>query len=226
MIRIVSQLNIEHILELRNGHAHRGLSVMIMICGGFQYVGECRAISRVASPRWQWESQAWAETPVRNEEMDRSKVELYAAGGAELVKAYWGLNSAQLHAKQPDGSWTLHQNAIHMLDSDLIGSDRMKRIACMDNPLLCGYDETAFSLLPGSDQLNAFAACELFQKNRAMTATILRALPDSTFQRTGIHTESGKVSLAEMVGKYIDHLRHHLIFIAKKRAKLDGRVSE
>ncbi len=150
--------------------------------------------------------------------MDRSKIELYANGGAELVKAYWGMNIAELNAKQPDGSWTLHQIAIHMLDSDLIGSDRMKRIACMDNPLLCGYDETAFSNLPGSDQLNAFAACDMFQKNRAMTATLLRALPDVAFQRTGIHTESGKVSLAEMVEKYIHHLEHHLVFIAKKRA--------
>jgi len=149
--------------------------------------------------------------------MDRSKIERYAAGGAELVTAYSGLNFAELNAKQPDGSWTLHQIAIHMLDSDLIGSDRMKRIACMDNPLLCGYDETAFSNLPGSDQLNAFAACDLFQKNRDMTATILRALPDSTFQRTGIHTESGKVSLADMLEKYIHHLEHHLAFIAKKR---------
>ena len=150
--------------------------------------------------------------------MDRSKIELYAAGGEELVQAYWGLSVEALHAKQPDGSWTLHQIAIHMLDSDLIGSDRMKRIACMDNPLLCGYDETAFSNLPGSDQLNAFAACDLFQKNRAMTAIILNALPDSAFQRTGIHTESGKVSLAEMLEKYIHHLEHHLAFIAKKRA--------
>ena len=153
--------------------------------------------------------------------MDRSKIELYAAGGAELVKAYWGLSHEHLHAKQPDGSWTLHQIAIHMLDSDLIGADRMKRIASMNNPLLCGYDETAFSNLPGTDQLNPFAACDLFQKNRAMTATILRALPDATFQRVGIHTESGKVSLAEMVDKYVDHLRHPLVFIARKRAKLE-----
>ncbi len=158
--------------------------------------------------------------------MDRSKIELYVAGGAELVKAYWGLSVAHLHAKQPDGSWTLHQIAIHMLDSDLIGSDRMKRIACMDNPLLCGYDETAFSNLPGSDQLNPFLACDLFQKNRMMTATILRALPDSAFQRTGIHTESGKVSLGEMIEKYIHHLDHHLPFIAKKRARLEGSETE
>ena len=153
--------------------------------------------------------------------MDRSKIEAYATGGTELVKAYWGLSAQHLHAKPADGSWTLHQIAIHMMDSDLIGSDRLKRIACMDNPLLCGYDETAFSKLPGSEQLNAFVACEMFQKNRAMTATILRALPDSAFLRTGIHTESGKATLEQMLDKYIEHLRHHLVFIAKKRRQLE-----
>ncbi len=56
--------------------------------------------------------------------MDRSKIEGYAEGGAELVKAFSGLSIDRLRAKQPDGSWTLHQIAIHMLDSDLIGSDR------------------------------------------------------------------------------------------------------
>jgi hypothetical protein len=153
--------------------------------------------------------------------MDRSRIEVFNGGGAELVKAYWGLSQAHLHAKPVDGSWTLHQIAIHMMDSDLIGTDRMKRIACMENPLLCGYDETAFSQLPGSDQLSAFTACEIFQKNRAMMTTILRALPDSAFERTGIHTEYGKVTLGKMVEKYIDHLNHHLLFVAKKRSLLE-----
>ena len=79
----------------------------------------------------------------------------------------------------------------------------------------------AISKLPGSEQLNAFVACEMFQKNRAMTATILRALPDSAFLRTGIHTESGKATLEQMLDKYIEHLRHHLVFIAKKRRQLE-----
>jgi hypothetical protein len=166
------------------------------------------------------------EQDIESRRMDRSKIEAYARGGLELVKAFWGLTYAQLHAKPADGSWTLHQNAIHMLDSDLIGSDRMKRIACMDNPLLVGYDETGFSNLPGSDQLNAFVACDLFQKNREMTATILRALPDSAYQRTGIHTENGKLTLAQMLDKYVHHLDHHLVFIKKKRGLAEAGASD
>jgi uncharacterized damage-inducible protein DinB len=155
--------------------------------------------------------------------MNRNRIDVYIAGGSELVTAFWGLSHEQLHRKPTDGSWTLHQNAIHMLDSDLIGSDRMKRIACMDNPLLCGYDESGFANLPGSNQLNAFMACDMFQKNRQMTGLILRNLPDATFSRFGIHTESGRVTLAEMLEKYIHHLEHHLEVILKKRAWVEGK---
>jgi hypothetical protein len=153
--------------------------------------------------------------------MDRKKIEMYVQGGAELLRAFWGLTHEQLHAKPADGSWTLHQNAIHMMDSEMIGIDRMKRIICMDNPLLCNYDETAFNLIPGQDQLSAFTACELFKKNRDMMAIILRAIPDSFYARTGIHSEAGKMTLEDMVDKYVNHLAGHLVSIHRKRKLLE-----
>ena len=150
--------------------------------------------------------------------MDRSRIEVYAAGGQQLIEAYQGLTSAQLFAVPVPGTWSLQQIAIHMMDSDLIGSDRMKRIAAMDKPLLIGYDESSFATLPGVGQVDALAACRLFDQNRQMTATILRALPDASFDRWGIHNEVGRVTLAEMVDKYIHHLAGHLEHVAKKRS--------
>lgn len=149
--------------------------------------------------------------------MKSDRIDLYVAGGAKLAQAIWGLTADQLHAKPADGSWTIHQIVIHMLDSDLIASDRMKRIACMDKPLLIGYDETAFVHLPGVEDLSAFTACDLFHKNRQMTGTMLRKLPNTAWDRFGIHNERGKVTLGEMLESYIQHLDHHLQFIAKKR---------
>ncbi len=157
--------------------------------------------------------------------MNSARIDAYLAGSAELLKSIWGLTHDQLHAKPADGTWTIHQIVIHMLDSDLIGTDRMKRIACMDTPLIVAYDENAMVRLPGTSELNAFAACEMFQKNRQMTATILRNLPTAAWERFGIHTESGKVTLGELLVKYTQHLDHHLKFIAAKRARLEGTAS-
>lgn len=156
--------------------------------------------------------------------MNSARIDAYLAGSAELLKSIWGLTHDQLHAKPADGSWTIHQIVIHMLDSDLIGTDRMKRIACMDKPLIVAYDENAMVQLPGTSELNAFAACEMFQKNRQFTTTILRHLPVAAWERFGIHTESGKVTLGELLVKYTQHLDHHLKFIAAKRARLEGTI--
>ncbi len=149
--------------------------------------------------------------------MDRSQIDIYAAGGSKLIEAYQGLTCEQLFALPVPGTWSLHQIAIHMMESDLIGTDRMKRIAAMDKPLLIGYDESAFAILPGVEKIDTMAACRLFDQNRQMTATILRALPDSSFDRWGIHNEIGRVTLGEMVEKYIHHLDGHLEHVAKKR---------
>ncbi len=155
-----------------------------------------------------------------NRELLNTRIDTYAAGGKKLIDAYAGLARSQLLADPIPGTWTLQQIAIHLLDSDLIASDRMKRIAAMDRPLLIGYDESAFSHLPGINELDAQDACRVFDVCRQMTATILRRLPDESFQRYGIHNESGKVTLAEMVDSYIKHLDGHLVHVARKRAML------
>jgi uncharacterized damage-inducible protein DinB len=152
--------------------------------------------------------------------VDRSVVDAYEAGGPAPARAVAGLSEDDLNARPVPGTWSIRQIVLHLMDSDLIATDRMKRIASMARPLILGYDETAFSELPGTPTADAALACELFEKNRRMTAHFLRALPDEAFERFGIHNESGKVTLAAMVQGYIDHLEHHLGFIRRKREML------
>ena len=153
--------------------------------------------------------------------MDRlqieSRIDTYVAGGKQLVDAYAGLTRAQLLAAPVPGTWSLQRIAIHLFDIAMVASDRMKRIAAMEHPLLIGYDESAVSRLPGTNELDAHQACNIFAQCRQMTATILRALPDESFARYGIHNEAGKVTLAEMIDSYIEHLDGHLAHAAKKR---------
>ncbi len=154
----------------------------------------------------------------KNPTVNRQRIEVFVDGGRELVEAYRGLTKEQLLAVPVPGTWSLQQIAFHLLESDLIAADRMKRIAAMDRPLLIGYDESAFSRLPGVNDLDAHEACDLFARHRRMLGTVLRRLPDEAFQRFGIHNESGKVTLAEMVDRYIGHLDSHLTHVLRKKA--------
>jgi hypothetical protein len=70
------------------------------------------------------------------------------------------------------------------------------------------------------DQLDARLACEVFEKNRLLTAEILRRLPAAAFDRVGLHNERGRVTLADQVKSYVEHLDHHLKFVHEKRRLL------
>lgn len=152
--------------------------------------------------------------------MNRELIERYAAGAGVPARAIIGLTRADLLAFPVPGTWSIQQIILHLMDSDLIGSDRMKRMAAMDRPELIGYDETAFASRLGYEHLAADDAAEIFRRNRLMTADILRRLPDSAFVRGGRHSERGEVTLGQFVVEYQEHLEHHLEFIREKRRLL------
>jgi hypothetical protein len=153
--------------------------------------------------------------------MDRDLIERYAAGANKLGPAIAGLSREQLNAFPVPGTWSIQQIVLHLMDSDLIGSDRMKRVAAEEKPpTLIGYDESAFARGLFYEDLDPRLACEVFQKNRLLTAEVLRRLPEAAFARTGHHNEHGCVSLADLVETYVGHLDHHLKFVHEKRRLL------
>jgi hypothetical protein len=152
--------------------------------------------------------------------MDRSLIEAYASKGPQWSGAIKGMTREQLRARPVPGKWTSAELVLHMMDSDLIASDRMKRIAAENKPLIMGYDEQAFSDNLRYNDQDAHAAAEIFRLNREMTATLLRALPDEAFEREGVHSERGLITLRGLVELYVWHSDHHLKFLEDKKRAL------
>jgi hypothetical protein len=56
----------------------------------------------------------------------------------------------------------------------------------------------------------------LVEAIRAQVAIILRTLKPRDFQRQGIHSEAGPLSLETLVERAAGHVTHHLKFVAEK----------
>lgn len=152
--------------------------------------------------------------------MDRSQIDAYEAGAgvpAELVR---GLSAAELDATPIPGTWSIRQIVVHLLDSDLVGADRMRRVIAMDRPALLAYDQDAYVARLGYTETDVTAAAELFAANRRFMAAVLRRLPDDAFGRAGVHSENGPMTLEKLIGTYVWHLDHHAGFARRKRALL------
>lgn len=152
--------------------------------------------------------------------MDRAMIEEYARGGPVLAEEIRGLTRAELLAVPVPGTWSMQQIVLHLMDSDLIASDRMKRIIAEENPPIIGYSESAFAQRLHYDKQDAQIAAEIFALNRKLTAKVLRNLPEEAFRRFGTHNERGRVTLEAMVAMYVQHLGHHLKFLRHKRGLL------
>ena len=157
--------------------------------------------------------------------MDRSLIDLYEAGARVPAAAIAGLSAAELDALPIPGTWSIRQIIVHLWDSDLAATHRMRRIIAEDLPLLISYDETACAKHLFYEQEDPARVCRLFDDNRMMTAALLRRLPDAAFERVGVHNHRGRMSLGDFVQIYIDHIRGHMVHLLRKRELLGRPVA-
>lgn len=148
---------------------------------------------------------------------NREAIKQYVDNRSVPKQALIGLTTEQLNSHPVPGTWSIQQILVHLMDTDLIASYRMKRIIAEDRPRLDLYDETAFATQLHCDKLEASLACELFRINRMVTAQLLRQLPDEAFARVAVHPEIGDISLGSFLRLYVHHLEHHNRFLREKR---------
>jgi uncharacterized damage-inducible protein DinB len=152
--------------------------------------------------------------------MNRDLIDKFEDGGRKLAKAVEHLDRNDLLAVPIPGKWSIQQLVIHVLDSDLVLADRMKRVIAEDNPTLQAFDESLWLKNLHYELQSAPAAIELFALNRRMVTEVLRLLPDEAFSRKGVHSERGEMTLEQILKGAVEHLEHHLKFLYEKREKL------
>lgn len=156
--------------------------------------------------------------------MEHELIHQYIGGGEKLSLAIRGLTKEDL-LQVPDldakvGLWSIQQVAIHCVDSDLVCTDRLKRMIAEDNPTLLGYDENKFAANLFYDEQPAADAVALLDASRKLFANVLRNMPESAMSRKGTHNERGEINVGDYLKFTVEHLEHHIHFIHLKRAKM------
>lgn len=150
--------------------------------------------------------------------MDTKLIDEFEHEHRKLRTAIAGLTPEQMKSFPIPGTWSIQQIVIHVVDSAIIGTDRMHRIIALDNPVIQAYDETQFTKNLHYHEQSVEEALAMLELNNRQAARLLRLLPPETFSRYGIHLEVGKITLEEMLRRCVVHVDHHLKFIEKKRA--------
>jgi hypothetical protein len=147
-------------------------------------------------------------------------IEEYLAGPRMLRAAVEGMSEEELDATPVPGTWSTRQVVCHLADFEPIYADRMKRVIAEERPTFFGGDPDVFAARLSYAARDVDEELRLIEAVRGQMGRILRTLAPGDFQREGIHSEAGPLSLFTLLERVTRHLPHHVKFVHEKRAAL------
>ena len=156
--------------------------------------------------------------PFPESEYPRLIGEIAETPGA-LRSAVAGLSRDQLETPYRPGGWTVKQVVHHLPDSHMNAYVRFKLALTEEEPTVKGYEEAKWAELSDSERVPTDVSLDLLDALHLRWVTLLRGMDAAGFRRGLRHPERGLLTLAQLLGLYAWHGRHHVAHITALRAR-------
>jgi hypothetical protein len=140
--------------------------------------------------------------------------------GAELVAvSITGAAGSELdYAPAPD-KWSIRQIVAHLADSEMVAGMRLRRIIAEDHPRLEAYDQNAWASNLDYARRKTSQALETFRRTRGENYELLKDLPAAAYDREGLHSERGPMSLKQLLQLMAEHAENHAAQLRTRRSE-------
>jgi len=143
----------------------------------------------------------------------------YETGPSLLANSVSQMTEEQLDASPIAGRWSTRQVICHIADFEPIYADRMKRIIAEEVPTLLGGDPNDFVARLHYEARDIGNELRLIEVTRIQLASILKTIDEAEFERIGMHSRDGELSIKTLLERITGHIPHHIETIeAKKRS--------
>jgi uncharacterized damage-inducible protein DinB len=136
-----------------------------------------------------------------------------------LRQAVAGLDEAQLDTAYRPGGWSVRQVVHHVPDSHLNAYVRIKLALTEEEPTIRPYLEARWAELPEARSAPVEVSLTLLDGLHQRWALALKELAPDAWQRTLVHPESGRQTIAQLTALYAWHGRHHVAHITALRQR-------
>lgn len=136
-------------------------------------------------------------------------LERYRRGPEVLATVLTGVFGEEEDFVPAPGKWSIRQIVAHLADAELVGAHRFRQLVAEDGPTLIAYDQDKWTNNLDYARRKPKQSLESFRRLRAENYDLLKELPEAAFERTGNHTERGRVTLGELLDGYAGHAESH-----------------
>lgn len=120
------------------------------------------------------------------------------------------LTDEQRRTHYVDSEWCVQQIVHHVADSHMNSFIRLRLMLTEDSPSLKAYSADAWADLPDVDAQPIEVSIALLKALHARWVTLFASLTDEQWGRSGVHTEVGTITAAELLPMYADHGEEHI----------------
>jgi hypothetical protein len=136
-------------------------------------------------------------------------MERFRRGPELLAVALTGVYGEEIDFTTAPGKWSIRQLTAHLADTELVAAHRMRQVIAEEQPKLMAFDQDAWARNLDYGRRLPKQSLETFRRLRAENYELLKALPETAFERTGMHSERGAISLAQMLATFAGHVESH-----------------
>jgi hypothetical protein len=151
---------------------------------------------------------------------ERDPLSVMEAAVADLRAAFDGLDDATIRLPEAPGKWSILDVVRHLADSEVAFGWRLRQVIAQDRPTITGFDQDAWGARLGAAYPDVQAAIQQIAVLREGHLRLLGSLPETDWERVGLHAERGPESIRLMAKLYAGHDMVHLKQIARIREAL------
>jgi uncharacterized damage-inducible protein DinB len=153
--------------------------------------------------------------------MDQAALlDAYLGGSDRLRSAVRGVGREPMILRPIPGKWSVLEVVCHLADTDANIAHRIKRTLSEDRPAFDRVQPDLMQAALAYHERDVEEELTLFDVGRRQVGRILAASSAEAWERTGVVGDRGVRSVAQMVDGAVQHLAHHLAFVAEKRRAL------
>jgi hypothetical protein len=140
--------------------------------------------------------------------------------GAELVAvSITGAAGSEVDFIPEPGKWSIRQIVAHLADAEIVATMRLRQLIAEEHPKLQAWDEKAWATHLDYARRKPSQSLETFRRIRGENYELLKDLAEPTYDRTGLHSERGEITLRQLLQAIAEHAENHATQLRARRAE-------
>jgi hypothetical protein len=137
-------------------------------------------------------------------------LERLGSAPGRLQKLLRSFSAEALRRSPHPGKWSAIEIACHLRDIDRLYAERVTKAAFSDRPSFWMMDNARVAEKLRYREADPAAVLKEHRRRREDLLSLLRALPQSAWLRTGLHPKRGDISIEKLASVIADHDENHL----------------